>query len=387
MSRSTEAIIKPGLLVWARKSAGMTLEDAARRLKMSSDGLNGWEKGEVKPTTKQLRKAAQVYKQSFAVFYLDEVPEAFIPPVRDYRHLPEVGQSKLSPELFLDIRLALNHREQFLDLLEQQNISPVGFSKETSLVKDAERVGQGIREWLNINFERQREWRDTRIGFNVWRETIESKGVIVRQTKQIPLSEMRGYSLAQFPFPIIVLNRKDAYAGRAFSLIHETVHLMLRASGLCDLEIRGDASSKDVRVEAFCNSVAGATLVPKEQFLTSILVRKQKGEIWENTTLVSLGKEFSVSREVILGRALSFGLTTKEFYEGKLAEFRREYERLPKAEGFVPPHTDVVSLSGKPFVRLVLNSFFSDRITASDVSNYLGIKLKHFEKIKHAVEV
>ena len=385
MPLSAEAIIEPELLVWARKSAGMTLDDAAQKLHISSEALKAWERGSTL-TTKQLRKAARVYRQSFAAFYLDAAPEPFVPPVRDYRRLPEALQGKLSPELFLDVRSALDHREQFLELLERQEIAVTEFSRETSLSEDPEKLSQELRKWLNISLDRQVQWRDTRIGFNHWRESIESKGVLVLQTKGIPLSEMRGYSLAQFPLPIIVLNRKDAYAGRSFSLIHESVHLMLRTSGLCDLEIRENGSSKDTKVESFCNAVAGATLVPRAAFLATTIVRRHKGEAWENGELEKLGKEFSVSREVIIRRALNFNLTTRDFYERKLEEFRREYEKRPKTEGFVPPHIDAISLSGKPFTRLVLNSFLSEHITASDVSNYLSIKLKHLEKVKHAVE-
>ncbi len=385
MSQSADAVIKPVLLVWARKSAGMSLEYAAKKLQTSTENLKAWEKGE-KLTTKQLRKAAQVYKQSFAAFYLDEAPEFFVPPIRDYRHLPEATRGKLSPELFQDIRLALDHREQFLELQEEQNTFVTEFSKQTSLNEDPEKLSQEIRKWLNISLERQSEWKDTRIGFNSWRGAIESKGILVLQTKRVPISEMRGYSLAQLPLPIIVLNRKDAYAGRSFSLIHETVHLMLRASGLCDLEARENGSLKEIRTEAFCNEVAGVALVPRVAFLASAIVRRHVGEVWENNEMEKLARQFSVSREVILGRALSFGLTSKAFYERKLTEFRMEYEKRPKQDGFVPPHVDAVSLNGKPFVRLVLNSFLSDRITASDLSSYLGVKLQHLEKIKRAVE-
>ena len=88
MPQSADAVIKPVLLVWARKSAGMSLEDAAKKLQTSTENLKAWENGE-KLTTKQLRRAAQAYKQSFAAFYLDEAPDFFVPPVRDYRHLPE----------------------------------------------------------------------------------------------------------------------------------------------------------------------------------------------------------------------------------------------------------------------------------------------------------
>ena len=214
---------------------------------------------------------------------------------------------------------------------------------------------------------------------------VESQGVLVFQAKSIALTEMRGYSIAESPLPVVVVNRKDAYAGRAFTLIHEFAHLMLRASGVCNLELGPNRTTREQRTEIFCNHVAGAVLVPKSRFLAEQSVRRHKGYSWKDEELELVARNFSVSREVILRRALILGLTDEEFYSLKREQLLREYEVRTKGEGFIPPHTDVLSLSGKPFVKLVLNSYYSDKITASDVSEYLGFKLQHLEKINHAV--
>lgn len=41
--------------------------------------MAAWEIGEAVPTIAQLRKAAEVYKRSLAVFFLSEPPEGFVP--------------------------------------------------------------------------------------------------------------------------------------------------------------------------------------------------------------------------------------------------------------------------------------------------------------------
>ncbi|PJN92810.1 hypothetical protein CNY89_26350, partial [Amaricoccus sp. HAR-UPW-R2A-40] len=45
--------------------------------------------------------------------------------------------------------------------------------------------------------------------------------------------------------PFIVVNRKDAYARRVFSLLHELAHLMLRQSGVSDLDADGPRRAED----------------------------------------------------------------------------------------------------------------------------------------------
>ena len=75
MTESIEAIIKPELLIWARKSAGLTLADAAKKAQVSEDKLNEWETGKSRPSISQLRKLGKVYKRPIAVFYLPEPPK------------------------------------------------------------------------------------------------------------------------------------------------------------------------------------------------------------------------------------------------------------------------------------------------------------------------
>ena len=44
------------------------------------------------------------------------------------------------------------------------------------------------------------------------------------------------------------------------------------------------------------------------------------------------------------------------------------------------------SITGGPCVRLVLDNYYQDRITLSDVSGYLGVRVKHVPRIEMAIE-
>jgi hypothetical protein len=43
----------------------------------------------------------------------------------------------------------------------------------------------------------------------------------------------------------------------------------------------------------------------------------------------------------------------------------------------------LMSLSGRGYTRLVLRSYYDQRITLNDVSSYLGAKVKHIPALEH----
>ena len=83
-----EALVNPDLLVWARESINMGLEEAAEKIGVKADCLRAWETGEKRPTINQARKMSEVYRRPLAAFYLPQRPSelgitvAMIPPGR-----------------------------------------------------------------------------------------------------------------------------------------------------------------------------------------------------------------------------------------------------------------------------------------------------------------
>jgi transcriptional regulator with XRE-family HTH domain len=117
MARTPPALVEPALLSWARASAGLTVEEAAKKLDQPPDRLAAWEAGDERPSVAQLRAAARVYKRPLAVFYLPEPPRDF-QPLRDFRRVPDAEAGRLSPELRDTIRRAYTQREAALELRE-----------------------------------------------------------------------------------------------------------------------------------------------------------------------------------------------------------------------------------------------------------------------------
>ena len=86
MATKIEAIVKPEMLIWARGSAGFDAEIAAKKIQVKPERLRSWESGESRPTIKQLRNLAKIYKRPIAVFYLPTPPKEF-QALRDFRRL------------------------------------------------------------------------------------------------------------------------------------------------------------------------------------------------------------------------------------------------------------------------------------------------------------
>ncbi|MET0012050.1 MAG: ImmA/IrrE family metallo-endopeptidase [Sedimenticola sp.] len=385
------AKVNPDLLVWARKSAGYTLAQAAHKLGVSEERLSQWEAGEAQPTIKQLRNAVRVYKRPLALFFLHEPPQDFM-PMHDFRRISGEDLSEYSPELRFAIRHAQERRESLLDLIDESGEEPLLFDLNASSEDDPEEVAGKIRSSIGITYQEQVTWRDQRIGFNNWRERIEQLGVLVFQVGGIELSEMRGFSIADRTLPVIVVNNKDAPSGRTFSLLHEFVHLMIGDGGICDMQEGVLRPPEEDVVEVFCNAVAGAALVPQAMLLSELVVSNTPEQFtqWSTDQLSELARQYCVSKEVILRRLLTAGRTTVPHYQSMRELFIEEYRQLRERErrrGGGGPHPAVMAVSsnGSGYVRAVLENYYQRRITLSQVSDYLGVKLKHLPRIEASV--
>lgn len=388
MAIKIEAFIKPELLIWARESAGYTLMDAARKTGIAPDKLDSWEKGAQKPSIQQLKKVAATYKRPLAVFYLSEPPKTF-DVMHDFRRLAPYEQSMKSPSLLLEIRKAHQKRDIAIEISEllSEPVATIDFG--INIDDKPERIAKEIRYYLGLSIEAQMKAKDRNNALNLWRESIEKLGVLVFQTNsrsRISVREMRGFSISKRPYPTIVLNSKDSQSGKIFTLIHEFIHVLLNSGGICDLSEHDSQDSEDEKTEFFCNMVAGAVLVPRENLLGESALRSlDKRRNWSDEALAELADRYSVSGEVILRRLLILGKTTADFYKQKHLEYLKIEKR--KTGGYAPFHRLIVRDNGPSYTRLVLSAYHQEIITASNLSDYLGTKLKHLYDIERDVSM
>jgi Zn-dependent peptidase ImmA (M78 family)/DNA-binding XRE family transcriptional regulator len=385
MAKRVEALVEPELLVWARRKAGYTtVEEAADKANVSIVNLEAWENGLARPSIPQLRKLAKTYRRRIAVFYLPEPPRDF-PPIKDYRVVWGAEQEPLSPALLAEIEQAHVRREIAIDLLTETGETPPRLRFNARVEDDPEQVAARLRRAIGIGADEQAAWDDDRAGFNAWRFAIERIGALVLQMTTVDRDEARGFSIADWPLPVIVANNSDPYVARSFTLIHEFTHAALHESGICDL-------SDTARTERFCNHVAGAVLVPASALLGEQVVREHGGDSeWSDAELKRLAATYRVSREAVLRRLLLLGRTDEQFYAKKRREFQAEREeraakQTPGEPTWGPsPSTVAIVRAGHYFARLVLTSHSRGSITASDVADHLGVRMKHVPSIERSV--
>ena len=317
------------------------------------------------------------------MFYLPAPPTEF-QALHDFRRLHESGRGTVSPHLSFQMRAAQARRQQAIDLYESIDGPVPEFELAGTLNEDAEALGNRIRVFLGVGVSAQRHWTPGYGSFNGWREALETKGVLVFQTRDVEMEEARGFSISETPLPVVVVNNKDAPQGRIFTMMHELSHVALRAGGLCDMTETHERPVEDQRTEVFCNAAAAATLLPRQELLTEDAVRMNSGPIWPDHQIRFLSNRYGVSREALLRRLLTLEKTTEGFYQEYSERIRQRQAQL--ADGsFVPPPRTAVSTAGPFFTRLVLRNYRQDTITGSDVAEYLNVRLKHLAKIEEIV--
>lgn len=165
---------------------------------------------------------------------------------------------------------------------------------------------------------------------NAWVSAIETSGVLVLATRggKVAIDEMRGMCLYFDELPVIVLNGSDHPRPRLFSLLHEFVHVVLHTEGLCDVIADAHPSTQDRSLEARCNAIAAAVLMPADvvRARPEVIVRSETPSSWDYESLRPVAAHFGVSAEAFLRRLSTLGIVPVEVYRQRRAEFIAAHE-------------------------------------------------------------
>ena len=375
--------------MWARTSAGFSLESAANGLKIDPEVLAQWEQpGDDRPSIPQLRKLAVLYRRPLAVFYLQEVPLRF-QVLSDLRRTTPGEERNYSPALTQEIRSAQQRRVLAQELGDELGETTNPYSFRLELI-EPEEAGAAIREFLGVPVGEILQFGGDptgRLGFNTWRAAIERTGVLVFQSARVSQTEASGFALAYDSAPVIVVNRKDIPQRRLFSLLHEFAHVALRQSGVSDLRIDRAQVAQDPDIELRCNSIASAALMPIAAVRAELDAALANGQGLTDEVIVRVARRFGVSRPALLLRLVSDRRATWDFYFEKVAQYKAEYEREqatqpppPEMKRNIPQES--LSDLGRPFIGLVLGNYYQRNLTLSDVAGYLGVRVKHVEALE-----
>ena len=341
MAISTPALVNPSLLVWAREQGGYAPETVAKRLSVKVERFLAWERGDRKPTVRQVEALARFYHRPFGLFFLPQPPE-LRPLAAEYRRLTGVTPGVESPELRLAIRTMSYRRETATELSEELGTSLPSFRLTAHPGEDPNVVGARLRSALGVSIEEQLSWRNEWQAWSRWRDAAESVGVLVFQFPQVPLSEARGISLLHFPTPAIGVNSKEGSPGaRIYTLAHELAHLALAAAREERPALHETRNATDwARLERFAEEVASAVIIPRETLSLMLRGFSVTRDAWTVDQVRSLARRFKVTPLAMATRLRAESQLTWTGYKRWRDAWDKFVKSLPpRSGGFAHPST------------------------------------------------
>jgi Zn-dependent peptidase ImmA (M78 family)/transcriptional regulator with XRE-family HTH domain len=385
MPATIPAMVNPALLVWAREEAGFSQEGASQRIKRSIDTLRGWEEGKTQPTLRQAEALAKLYDRSFSVFSLPAPPQ--LPPLAaEYRRLPGVRAGSEPPELRAAVRRLIQRRRIALHLYAELGDEPVDFPLRAHLKEDPQLVGEAMREGLGIPISTQLGWESEFVAYRAWRETVERLGVLVCQFPGKGIAEVRGTSILHFPLPVVGISSKELPLSKPFTLLHELAHVALASSreespALTELGLEADW----LKVEQFCETVAGAALMPSSAFAQDPdVVQQRRNETWTVEAVRRTARRFRVTPTAAATRSLRLELMSPRVYYKWKDAWEAYQGSHPDRSGFgiATPAEKAIGRNGPLLTSLVLSALSSDRISSADAANFLEVGFGHVETLR-----
>ena len=291
--------INKNILVWARETAQLDLEDAARKLQFkdgktatAAEKLHDYEDGKKDPSRSTLLNMSKLYRRPLLTFYLDQ-PPTIGDRGEDFRKFPDefdVQENFFVDSLIREIKARQTTiREALIDDDVEIHLKFVG---KNNVDQGVPVIVQTIRDILNFDLQEYRNQPNYHEAFKLLRQTLEDVGIFVllkgnlgSYHTDISVEAFRGFALSDDIAPFIVINDKDSKAAWSFTLIHEMAHIILGQTGL-------SGAHAEKAIEKYCNEVASEFLLPSDEFTSFHLSN------FEFENLIDEISEYAFSKKV-----------------------------------------------------------------------------------------
>ena len=372
--------IQPSILVWARQTLGLTLEEAANKLRRSPEELADWEAGLSRPTYAQLATLADRYKRPLLTFFLPK-PPVEEPLTADFRTMDSIVVEELDSPTRLALRRAKALQGSLPSLFGEEKLDQGLLRLRAEEYDTAEELVASVREVLDITVEDQLRWKDAYAALNQLRSRLELNGVFVFQ---LSLTSIRGFALYEPDYPVIGLSSKDKPQGRLFTLLHELCHLLYRDSDLFLNPYTERLLGEHKETERVCNEFAAQFLLPKEAFEKAIKHLPKHGYVKEGE-IGQLAKKFCVGRIVVVRRLHDLQYVNRSFYLEKQKQYASQYSNQlnepNKGEGGPGHYRKKISQLGRTYLSGVFEQVESGNLPLLEASQLIGVKIDNFEKL------
>lgn len=383
------------ILRWARKTAGLSPEDAVEKLDLRDargvsalERLAALESGDSEPTRPMLVKMAKQYRRPLLTFYMSGPPrkgdrgEDFRTLSKDHSPSADV----LLDTLIRDIRARQSMvRAVIEDEDEAQTLDFIG-SKETS--DEVSNVVKSIRETIRFNLAEFRAPNSAEDGFALLRKKTEAVGIFVllignlgSHHTAIDLETFRGFALADPVAPFVIINDQDSKAAWSFTLLHELVHLWLGQTGV-------SGAQAERRLERFCNDVAGELLLPTDE-LVNLNVSDSTNFESSVARISEFAGERNLSRSMVAYKLYRSGAIEQNTWSRLSSTFRQYWlrdraarrERSHETEGGPSYYVVRRHRVGTALIDFVRSMTATGALTTSKAGKVLGVKPKNVQEL------
>lgn len=372
--------VRPELLRWARERSGLDIAALGRRFPR----LDAWERGETRPTLKQVEGFAKATHTPVGYLFLQEPPVERM-PIPDFRTVANERVGHPSPDLLDTVYICQQRQEWYRNFARSMGDEPLTFVGSVRVAGDVVRTAARIRRALGFDLAERRQlstWTDALRRFI---EQADAADVLVmvsgvvgsNNRRKLDPQEFRGFALADELAPLVFINGADTKAAQMFTLAHELVHVWIGQSALSDAQA---SQVPEHQVERWCNQVAAELLVPQK-----VLRAEYDRRADLRTEANRLARRFKVSTLVILRRIHDAGaLTREQFWEAYEAELER-LRAVPKGSGG-DFYLTLGARASKRFARALVLSTLEGRSSFTEAFRLLGFKkMATFRELGHSL--
>jgi len=381
------------VLEWARQTAGLSLEEAAKavfgdsRTKSASEKLAELESGQKAPTRPQLLKMSKKYQRPLLVFYLNKPPKQG-DRGEDFRTLPDAPSPEEDPTLDAVIRDIRVRQSLVKSLLKDEDAPMLDFIGSATIEDKKDTLAERII--TKLSFERNTFFNQNSVkdAFDYLRQKIEGIGIFTllignlgSHHTNIPVEAFRGFTIADSIAPFIVINDRDAKTAWSFTALHEVVHLWLGKTGISD-------PHSENQIERFCNDVAGEILLPEQDIacldnIHSLSFDDAVAEITEFAEYRKLSRAM-IAYKLRRTEKIEDNLWRKmaDYFQQEWSEFQNQVkEKHSKQQG--GPNYYVVKRHrlGSSLLNLVKRALGEGSISYTKASKVLGVKPKGVDQL------
>ena len=377
------------ILKWARETAGLSREEAARKLAIRDawgmkavDRLAALESGAAEPTRPTLVKMAGHYRRPLLTFYLSAPPRI---GERDAGFRTLSSDRPSGTEALVDALIRDAHVRQSMvraALEDEDEAERLEFVGSNSVSDGRSAILAALGSLIDVSADEYHTQPNAGHAFNLLRAKVEDEGAFVllkgdlgSYHTAIDTEVFRGFVIADEVAPFIVINDRDARPAWSFTLLHECVHLILGQSGM-----RSDWSESSL--ERFCDDVAGEFLLPTREFELLDLGSASQSDSLIEQRISDFAEERNLSRSMVAYRAHRAGVIDRRTFTNLYDLFRRQWtqerarqrERNRQNEG--GPNYYIVRRhrTGQGLIQLAGRMMRSGAFSTSEAAKVLGVK-------------